>query len=165
MRVLICLAFGASMFSCTPKLAPFGSENGPFKGSFDHYAINVDNLQRSADFYMKVFQLDTVFNGTGNDRRVWFSLGEGMALHIIETDTVEVKTTKGVHLCIAMEDFDGFVKHLRDAAIPFETWTGDANLSNKRPDGVSQVYLQDPDGYWVEVNDNRRMWAQKRSSK
>ncbi len=165
MRLLIGLVLGTLMVSCTPKLTPFGAENGTFRASFDHYAINVVDLQRSADFYRRAFALDTVYNGTANDRRVWFSLGEGMALHIIETDTVDVKTTKGVHLCIAMEDFAAFVQHLRDAAIPFETWTGEANLSNKRPDGVSQVYLQDPDGYWVEVNDNRRMWAQQRSSR
>jgi len=22
-------------------------------------------------------------------------------------------------------------------------------------DGVSQIYLQDPDGYWIEVNDDK----------
>jgi lactoylglutathione lyase len=22
-----------------------------------------------------------------------------------------------------------------------------------RPDGVRQIYFQDPDGYWIEVND------------
>tara|TARA_R110000868_G_scaffold1389_10_gene10744 strand:+ start:3320 stop:3502 length:183 start_codon:yes stop_codon:yes gene_type:complete len=32
--------------------------------------------------------------------------------------------------------------------------TIDEKLSNitKRPDGVKQIYLQDPDGYWIEVN-------------
>ena len=165
MRILICLAISAVMLSCTPKLAPFGDANGAYGASFDHYAINVTDLDRSADFYMKTFALDTVYNGTGNDRRVWMSLGEGMALHIIETDRADVTTTKGVHLCMAVNDFDGFVQHLRDAAIPFETWTGEKNLSNKRPDGVSQVYIQDPDGYWVEVNDNRRVWTQNRATK
>ena len=23
----------------------------------------------------------------------------------------------------------------------------------KRPDGVSQTFIQDPDGYWIEIND------------
>ncbi|MCP9235103.1 VOC family protein [Lewinella sp. JB7] len=163
MQKFFLLACCTLMLSCTPKLSPFGTENGPFRASFDHYAINVDNLQRSADFYQRVFQLETVFNGTGNDRRVWFSLGEGMALHIIETDTVDVKTTKGVHLCIAVANFDDFVDHLRKESIPFETWRGEAMQSNTRPDGVRQVYLQDPDGYWVEVNDNRLMWATNRA--
>jgi catechol 2,3-dioxygenase-like lactoylglutathione lyase family enzyme len=24
-----------------------------------------------------------------------------------------------------------------------------------RPDGIKQIYFQDPDGYWIEVNDSR----------
>ena len=24
-----------------------------------------------------------------------------------------------------------------------------------RPDGVHQLYFQDPDGYWIEVNDDK----------
>ena len=165
MRYLFYLLTCCTLMACTPQLAPFGAENGPFRASFDHYAINVTDLQNSAAFYQRVFALDTVYNGTGNDRRVWFSLGEGMALHIIETDEVDVKTPKGVHLCIAMADFDGFVDHLREENVAFETWTGQAMQTNERPDGVRQVYIQDPDGYWVEINDNRLMWAKNRSKK
>ena len=25
-----------------------------------------------------------------------------------------------------------------------------------RPDGVKQLYVQDPDGYWIEINDSAR---------
>jgi len=24
-----------------------------------------------------------------------------------------------------------------------------------RPDGIQQIYFQDPDGYWIEVNDDK----------
>ena len=165
MRYLFLLAVCSLCYACSPRLSPFGTANGAYGASFDHYAINVSDLQRSADFYIQTFALDTVFNGTGNDRRVWMSLGEGMALHIIETDNPQVTTTKGVHLCMAVDDFDGFVQHLRDENIAFETWTGEKMKSNSRPDGVRQVYVQDPDGYWVEVNDNRMMWAKNRTTK
>ena len=30
---------------------------------------------------------------------------------------------------------------------------GDSKSPTVRPDGVSQIYFQDPDGYWLEVND------------
>ncbi|PPK86645.1 catechol 2,3-dioxygenase-like lactoylglutathione lyase family enzyme [Neolewinella xylanilytica] len=165
MRYLILFVVCVGALACSPRSIPFGTENGPFRASFDHYAINVTDLPASSAFYQRVFQLDTIFNGTGNNRRVWFSLGEGMALHIIETDEVDVVTPKGVHLCIAMADFDGFVEHLREENIAFETWTGEAMQTNERPDGVRQVYIQDPDGYWVEINDNRLAWQKTRSSK
>ncbi|WP_116124261.1 VOC family protein [Lewinella sp. IMCC34183] len=163
MRTLLCLGITLLALSCSPKIAPFGEANGAYGASFDHYAINVTDLDRSAEFYMHTFALDTIYNGTGNDRRVWMSLGEGMALHIIETDRADVTTTKGVHLCMAVNDFAGFVQHLRDENIAFETWTGEKMKSNKRPDGVQQVYVQDPDGYWIEVNDNRMLWEKNRA--
>ncbi|WP_116105689.1 VOC family protein [Lewinella sp. IMCC34191] len=163
MRYILLLLTVTTLTACAPRPDAFGTENGPFRASFDHYAINVTDLARSADFYRRVFSLDNVYNGTENDRRIWFSLGEGMALHIIETDEVDVKTPKGVHLCIAMADFDTFVEHLREENVAFETWTGEAMQSNVRPDGVRQVYIQDPDGYWVEINDNRLMWEKNRS--
>jgi catechol-2,3-dioxygenase len=24
-----------------------------------------------------------------------------------------------------------------------------------RPDGVKQIYFQDPEGYWIEINDDK----------
>ena len=44
----------------------------------------------------------------------------------------------------------------------FETWTGVPLETNDRPDGVKQVYFQDPDGYWIEVNDGRLGWSNAR---
>ncbi|MGB3800439.1 MAG: VOC family protein, partial [Lewinella sp.] len=95
MRFLLYIFLGAILSACSPKGKVFGTENGPFRASFDHYAINVTDLTVSSEFYQRAFQLDTLFNGTGNNRRIWFSLGEGMAMHIIETDEVDVVTPKG----------------------------------------------------------------------
>jgi lactoylglutathione lyase len=32
---------------------------------------------------------------------------------------------------------------------------GEERKMTTRLDGVKQVYFQDPDGYWIEVNDNK----------
>ena len=87
-----------------------------------------------------------------------------MALHVIESDRSQLKLQKGVHLAIAVGEFDAFVTHLRELQIPFETWLGVPLETNDRPDGVRQVYLQDPDGYWIEVNDGRLGWANAASA-
>lgn len=160
MRYLIYLL--PLLLSCAPKLAPFGRETGDYRASFDHYAINVAELDRSIDFYQRVFGLDEVVDGTGKDNIRWLSLGEGMALHVIETDRSQLRLQKGVHMAIAVGRFDEFVQHLRDIGLDFETWTGVPLETNDRPDGVRQVYFQDPDGYWVEVNDGRLGWAKTR---
>ncbi len=34
----------------------------------------------------------------------------------------------------------------------FDDWTGKKNRIQHRSDGVDQIYIQDPDGYWIEIN-------------
>ncbi|MBB4077847.1 catechol 2,3-dioxygenase-like lactoylglutathione lyase family enzyme [Lewinella aquimaris] len=159
MRYLLLFSLLLPLLSCSPRLDPFGTETGDYLASFDHYAINVENLNRSIDFYQQVFGLDEVHNGTGKENIRWLSLGAGMALHVIETDRSQLRLQKGVHMAISVGRFDEFVEHLRDIELPFETWQGVALESNDRPDGVRQVYFQDPDGYWIEVNNGRILFG------
>ncbi|MEM9525489.1 MAG: VOC family protein [Bacteroidota bacterium] len=145
--------------ACTPKAASsFGGTNGKFGASFDHFAINVDDVDQSVAFYQKVLGLEEIYDGTGKDNIRWLSLGNGMSLHIIESDNSQVKLQKGVHLSISVKEFDQFVQHLRDIHLRFYSWQGVPMQTNDRPDGVRQVYFQDLDGYWTEVNDSRVIW-------
>ena len=148
-----------ALASCAPRPPLFGVESGSFRASFDHYAINVDDVDASVTFYQRVFDLPEISDGTGKDNIRWLALGDGMALHIIESDRSEVRLQKGVHMAISLGDFDGFVERLRTLDVPFESWQGAAMETNGRPDGVQQVYLQDPDGYWIEVNDGRSIFG------
>jgi lactoylglutathione lyase len=50
---------------------------------------------------------------------------------------------------------DEFVKGLIAAGVPFENWAGKANAITTRVDGVKQVYFQDPENYWIEINDDK----------
>ena len=36
--------------------------------------------------------------------------------------------------------------------IKFSDWPGTPNTVNKRADGIKQIFFQDIDGYWIEVN-------------
>jgi len=36
--------------------------------------------------------------------------------------------------------------------IAYEDWAGTKNSITNRKDGVRQIYLQDPEGYWLEIN-------------
>ncbi len=36
--------------------------------------------------------------------------------------------------------------------IAYSDWPGTPNKVNIRADGMKQVFFQDPDGYWIEVN-------------
>ena len=63
-----------------------------------------------------------------------------------------VVINKVVHLALATKNMEGFEKRLRAMKIVYSDWPGKFNTVNVRPDGVKQIYLQDPDNYWIEVN-------------
>jgi lactoylglutathione lyase len=125
-----------------------------FGASVDHYAIRVADLEIATQFYTDVFALKVISNGTGNPDIRWFSLGGSLALHVIQGDVSKLSLNKSVHLALAMTGFDGFLAHLKAKNIPYSDWPGAAGAVSIRPDGVRQIYLQDPDGYWIEINDN-----------
>lgn len=156
--IILLLPFLA-LSACTPKAAIFGTETGRFGASFDHYAVNVDDLDESVAFYQRVLALAEIHDGTEKENIRWLSLGNGMSLHVIESDRSEVRLQKGVHLSISVNEFDAFVEHLRKINLQFFSWQGLPMQSNDRPDGVRQVYFKDLDGYWIEVNDARSVWS------
>ncbi|NER15967.1 VOC family protein [Spongiivirga citrea] len=119
---------------------------------FDHEAILVKDLSESAQFYMNVIGLKEIEDGTGLDHIRWFSLGNNTELHIIEDKNHKQADVKGVHFALRVNDLDMFIKHLQKQKIGFENWFGKANATNDRPDGIRQVYLKDPSGYWIEIN-------------
>jgi len=82
----------------------------------------------------------------------WISLGEGKELHLISILKEEVKINKAVHLALSTNQFDRFIKLLNENKIEYSNWPGLVNTVTKRADGIQQIYLQDPDGYWIEVN-------------
>lgn len=59
---------------------------------------------------------------------------------------------KAVHLGLTTANFKTFVAYLEDKKITYYDWPGKVNTVNIRADGVKQIFFQDPDGYWLEVN-------------
>jgi catechol 2,3-dioxygenase-like lactoylglutathione lyase family enzyme len=43
---------------------------------------------------------------------------------------------------------------LNKNSIWFGNFPGITNTITTRPDGIKQIYFKDPDGYWIEVNDD-----------
>jgi catechol 2,3-dioxygenase-like lactoylglutathione lyase family enzyme len=121
--------------------------------TIDHYAINVSDLNLSVKFYQDVFDLKAIKNGTGLSHIRWFRLGKSAELHIIQVDNLDKKLPKGVHLALAVSDFNRFRESLKTQNIAYSDWPGKAHAVSVRPDGIQQIYFQDPDGYWIEVND------------
>lgn len=47
-----------------------------------------------------------------------------------------------------------FIENLKAKDYPFESWGGVKGEVTNRVDGVKQIYIRDPDGYWLEINDD-----------
>lgn len=130
------------------------SAQNPFNLKKDHDALLVKDVNASAKFYNEIFGLKEIPNGGLGDHIRWFELGDKIQFHLIESDELPEKQ-KGFHLALSTDDLDAFMEFLKSKNIHFENWPGEKGTTNTRPDGIKQIYLQDPDGYWIEVNDNR----------
>ena len=120
--------------------------------SFDHLALSVKNVDRSADFYKNVLNLTGITNRTQMEGIRRFSMGEGKELHLISILKEPVVVNKAVHFALTTADFDGFVEKLDKMKTEYSDWPGSLNKVNMRTDGIKQIYFQDPDGYWIELN-------------
>lgn len=117
----------------------------------DHIAITTSNLKKSTEFYTKVLHLKKVDNPFADTVHQWYSLGNNIKLHVIQAERNE-KQVKGVHLCFTVSSVKEFAKTLEQMNIPYSNWKGDSKEPTFRADGVLQLYFQDPDGYWIEIN-------------
>ena len=120
---------------------------------FNHLAIFVRDLNNSARFYSEVIGLDEIQNTTGKSTIRWFSLGNGVELHVLSGDNSGVVLKKEVHFAVAASDLDAVMKSLDAKGVEYSDWAGTVHRAGVRADGVRQIYIQDPDGYWVELNE------------
>lgn len=123
-----------------------------FSLTLNHNAISVKDVNRSVMFYKSVLHLEEITNRTEKEGIRWMSLGEGKELHLISTIKEPVVINKAVHVAFTTPQFDNFIKVLNEKKITYSDWAGTLNKISLRADGIQQVYIQDPDGYWIEIN-------------
>lgn len=120
----------------------------------NHIAVHVSNLNSSKEFYQKIVGLNEIEEPFKDGVHAWYDIGGGAALHIIEAANVPTQISKVNHLCFSMKDMDSFIKTLQNTNYPFESWVGEKGKVTVRVDGIRQIYIQDPDGMWLEINDD-----------
>ena len=130
----------------------FGQDKNEISVNFNHFAISVKDADKSAEFYKNTLNLLEITNRTEINGIKWLSLGEGKELHLVSTLKDEIKINKAVHLALNTSQFDLLIAKLKSMEIEYSDWPGNLNKTNIRADGIKQVYFQDPDGYWIEVN-------------
>jgi len=123
---------------------------------FSHQTIFVTDFDRSANFYEKVMELKRIAEPFHDGKHVWFSLGGHGQLHVVSGAKEDIPHDINIHLAFSVPSMAAFTKHLDEANVKYGDWSQKNKTPQVRPDKVLQIYLQDPDGYWIEVNDHNR---------
>jgi lactoylglutathione lyase len=83
----------------------------------------------------------------------WMDLGRGLELHLVGGRTAPAVTVRQVHLALRTPNLARTLGYLRARGMGWQDNQGNVGrISSVRTDGVRQIFLQDPDGYWLEVN-------------
>ena len=120
---------------------------------FDHVALYVSDLSKSETFYGKVLGLRPIPNPF-TEGKAWFQIDEKVQLHLIQNDDGKLLIPERSHICFSVSDLEHFITALAENKILFSDFENNINQIRIRPDGIKQIYFQDPDGYWIEINDS-----------
>jgi lactoylglutathione lyase len=121
----------------------------------DHISLLVRDLDESVRFLTEVLGLAEMPNPMGGATIRWIEIGDGRRFHVQAGDVSRVFVEKQTHFALTASDFDAVLARFRRDGIVFTDMKGAAGAINTRPDGMRAIFLQDPDGYWFEINDQK----------
>ena len=124
--------------------------------ALNHIAIYVADLKVATDFYKAVFDLEIIPEPFKDGKHTWFSIGAAGHLHLIQGAKSNLVHEKNDHLCFSVASMEDFTSKLKANKVNYENWAGAENTVTKRVDGIRQIYFKDPDGHWLEVNDDHK---------
>ena len=119
----------------------------------DHIALLVGDLGASVAFLTGVLGLVEIPNPMGGTTIRWIEIGDGRRFHVQAGDISRVHVEKQTHFALSAPDFDAVLAGFRANGVAFADMKGTPGAINTRPDGMRAIFLQDPNGYWFEIND------------
>jgi catechol 2,3-dioxygenase-like lactoylglutathione lyase family enzyme len=121
----------------------------------DHIALLVRDLDESVAFLTEVLGLAEMPNPMGGTTIRWIEIGDGRRFHVQAGDVGRMHVEKQTHFALAASDFDAVLARMRRDGIAFGDMKGTPGAINTRRDGMRAIFLQDPNGYWFEINDQK----------
>ncbi|MEY8020144.1 VOC family protein [Muriicola sp. SD30] len=131
---------------------PLVGHSQSFSYRIDHYSMVVTDLEETGNFYANILGLQDIPHPSNAAGFRWFSIDGTAQLHLIKKDKVEKNRSKSEHLCLSISNLDEFIAYLKDTNVSYWDWEGTKGAVSVRGDGVRQIYLLDPEGNWVEIN-------------
>lgn len=124
--------------------------------SLNHIAMYVYDLKKSTAFYEDILRLKQIPEPFHDGKHTWFTIGAAGSLHLIQGAPANITRDKNDHLCFSVKSIDEFITNLDKHKIEYTNWPGTEKAPTVRVDGVKQIYFVDPDGHWIEINDDVR---------
>ncbi len=121
---------------------------------YNHVGLAVKDLKESARFYKDIIGLSylDVPESLAAIRR-WFRIAPGQELHLLlgRKDPVTNNDKNSAHfsLTIPANSADTIEAFLKEKEVPYHR--------QKRFDGAFQIYVTDPDGYVIELNEPKKL--------
>ncbi len=122
--------------------------------TIDHLTLIVKDLKSSRQFYVDLLGMQEVPRPNFAFKGCWFQAGSTLIHVILEFEesgpagnNIAPNTTisRTQHFAFIVNDPMSAVPHLRAAKVPIVAGP------KQRPDGATQVFIQDPDGYVIEL--------------
>jgi lactoylglutathione lyase len=120
----------------------------------DHIAIYVRDMARSETFYEQVMGFERIPEPFHDGLHTWYRIGSHLALHVIGVAAERACHPIVNHIAFRAASLDDIMKRMDTHGIAYRNLAGNARV-NVRPDGIRQIYLEDPDGYWLEINEDK----------
>ena len=125
-----------------------------FNLKLQHTTLVVSDFNKSKAFYVDILGLEDLNKHWLPENQMFLSLGPNLELHMGEVEGVKINPNNFNHFAISTKDLDGYLAYLLSRGIPYSDLGGSKpGEIYQRPDGVRQTFIQDPDGYWIELND------------
>lgn len=123
------------------------------KARLNHVAIYVVDLEKTKAYYRDMFRLDTIPEPFHDGKHAWYSIAPGVAMHVIQGADKPKEYYQNNHICFSVPSVEAFVQKLKEKQMVWRDSKGALGIITTRIDGVKQIWVSDPDGYWLEVND------------
>ena len=89
-----------------------------FNLTFNHLALPVKDVERSAGFYKNVLNLKEITNQAKATDMRWLSLGGNTELHLISIGDKNIVIDTAIHFAFATQNFDAFLNRMDKIKIP-----------------------------------------------
>ena len=121
---------------------------------YNHVALAVQNIDSSARFYREVIGLEQIpVPDDWKAIRAWFKIVPGQELHLLAGRTAPVSNNdrNGAHFSFSIPNADPVEDYLKKVGIAYHR--------QQRFDKAWQIYITDPDGYVIELNEPKKVAA------